>query len=334
MSQIPFEDFTKSFQKSFEHESCIVVELKSSNLHLQNGGLSSSSSQNITNDFHHNQIVCQPHFTDTSYEIAFYDNGNAYYEKLTEQDILKRLKVLNPKIEFKNIKSALDRIHTMLSESTQQRDKNEIHLYLSTALVPNLLVELKGYIKDNYSFMYEFNCEFYEQNYVKQIILALGEREKRELELIRIIQAKDKELEDYRSQGTCQLQRSWLQTQSFNKEQFNRATRLNRESESVVRNPLEYAFNKDGQDLVECCLLRSEYLKGNNDYLVQSGQQKSGQQISPLKKTPQKRTQPQVKEDLEDLIEEERRRKELEKQLEHQKQLDAEAAKKKKKKLF
>ncbi|CAF1531883.1 unnamed protein product, partial [Didymodactylos carnosus] len=177
--------------------------------------------------------------------------------------------------------------------------------------------------------------EFYEQNYVKQIIMALGEREKRELELIRIIQAKDKELEDYRSQGTCQLQRSWLQTQTFNKEQFNRTTRLNRETQSVVTNPLGYAFNKDGQDLVECCLLRNEYMKVNNDYLIQSGQQQSGQQISPMKKTPQKRTQqPEIKEDLEDLIEEERRRSELDKQLKQQKLLDAEVVKKKKKTLF
>ena len=47
--------------------------------------------------YRHLVLLCQPHFTDTSItiSIAFYLNGTAYFEYLTEEKIRQRLQVLN-----------------------------------------------------------------------------------------------------------------------------------------------------------------------------------------------------------------------------------------------
>jgi hypothetical protein len=180
--------------------------------------------------------------------------------------------------------------------------------------------------------------EFYEANYVRQIVYCLAERKSRELELIKIIQAKDKELDDYRSQGTCQLQRSWLATQPFDKEDFDKSTsrQVQQRHDDVLMHTLDLAFDREGQQLIEECLLRNEYrkrLRSSQDNNHSSTIKTPKKNLSPQKRTPRKQqstsSQPLNDEEMEI---ERRRHEELQERLRLDKERAEQIAKKKKKK--
>lgn len=176
--------------------------------------------------------------------------------------------------------------------------------------------------------------EFYEANYVRQIVYGLAERKSRELELIKLIQAKDKELDDYRSQGTCQLQRPWLATQPFDKEEFDKSTsrQVQQRHDDVLQHTLELAFDREGQHLIEECLLRNEYqqrIRMNSSTDDASKKNTASAQ----KRTPAKRTNTMSQSlNEEEAAAERRRHQELEERLRIEKERDEQIAKKKKKK--
>jgi hypothetical protein len=336
MSVETFDNFTTNFRKTFSHQPCIVIDVTQSNL---------PPSPWSGNDNRNTQICCQAHFDPNinggRYEIAFYDNGYAYYEVLDGQRLLKRLEHYNPQMEFQDLKKVLEKMRLILEESGTNKKDNQISVKLVNDDV--LIVDIKGIIKGSILFTYSFKCqrregEFYEANYVRQIVYCLAERKSRELELIKIIQAKDKELDDYRSQGTCQLQRTWLTTQPFDKEDFDKSTsgQVQQRHDDVLMHTLELAFDREGQQLIEECLLRNEYRKR-----VRSSQDSSS---SSTTKTPKKNTSPQKRTPLkqqsgssqqlndEETTAERRRHEELEEKLRAEKQRDEQIAKKKKKK--
>jgi hypothetical protein len=180
--------------------------------------------------------------------------------------------------------------------------------------------------------------EFYEANYVRQIVYCLAERKSRELELIKIIQAKDKELDDYRSQGTCQLQRSWLATQPFDKDEFDKSTsrQVQQRHDDVLMHTLDFAFDREGQQLIEECLLRNEYRKRvqlSQDNNSSSTTKTPKKNISPQKRTPRKQQSASSQQlNDEEIIAERRRHEELEERLRLERERDQQIAKKKKKK--
>lgn len=172
--------------------------------------------------------------------------------------------------------------------------------------------------------------EFYEANYVRQIVYGLAERKSRELELIKIIQAKDKELDDYRSQGTCQLQRAWLATQPFDKDEFDKSTsrQVQQRHDDVLQHTLELAFDREGQQLIEECLLRNEYRQRMKKSQTSSSTTTTTSTTTP-KRTPMKRTN--TSNDEQTAVERQRHA-ELEERLRIEKERDEQIAKKKKKK--
>lgn len=132
-----FETFSTSFSKSFSHQPCIVVGLTQSNLPP-----SPWSGDNNRN----NQICCQPHFDPNTnagrYEIAFYDNGYAYYETLENEHILQRLERYNPQMEFHNLKKVLEKMKQIFEDSTINKADNQINVKLLNDDI--LIVEIKG----------------------------------------------------------------------------------------------------------------------------------------------------------------------------------------------
>jgi hypothetical protein len=172
--------------------------------------------------------------------------------------------------------------------------------------------------------------EFYEMNYVRQIVNGLAERKRREQELIQIIQAKDKELDDYRSQGTCQLQRAWLATQPFNKDEFDKAT-LSLRHDDTSQRTLDLVFDCEGQELIQQCFLRNEYRKRLCSTQVADGT--STKNHSTQNRTPMKRTMTSSRVLNDDeLAAEKRRHDELQERLRLEKEREEQIAKKKKKK--
>ena len=178
--------------------------------------------------------------------------------------------------------------------------------------------------------------EFYENNYVRQIVYGLAERKSRELELIKIIQAKDRELDDYRSQGSCVLQRAWLATPTFDRDEFDRSSMrsVQQRHEDVLTHTLDLAFDRQGQHLIEECLLRNEYRLKERASQPSSGSTATTTSLaSSQKRTPIKRANSSSQPlDENELAIERRRHEELEERLRLERERDEQIAKKKKKK--
>ena len=238
-----------------------------------------------------------------------------------------------------------EKVELLLSGKIQNNvenlvESNESLFHLFVCLLFSLL---QGLINSSIVFKYMFKCqrregEFYEANYVRQIVYCLAERKSRELELIKIIQAKDKELDDYRSQGTCQLQRSWLATQPFDKDEFDKSTsrQVQQRHDDVLIHTLDLAFDRDGQQLIEECLLRNEYRKR----LHSSQDSNSSSTMKTSKRTSSSQNRRSNKQEMnshrqmndEEIAAERRRHEELEERLRLEKERDQQIAKKKKKK--
>ncbi|CAF3273914.1 unnamed protein product [Rotaria socialis] len=330
-----FDNFTSTFTKTFSHQPCIVIGVTQSNLPPSPW----SGKDNLNA-----QLCCQPFFDPDSnggrYEIAFYDNGYAYYETLEGSSLQGRLERMNPQMEFRDLRKVLEKMKQIFEQSVTKKADNQISVQLINDDL--LLVDIKGLINGSILFKYMFKClrregEFYETNYVRQIVYCLAERKSRELELIKLIQAKDKELDDYRSQGTCQLQRAWLATQPFEKEEFDKSTsrQVQQRHDDVLMHTLDLAFDREGQQLIEECLLRNEYLKRSKSSKVSSNSSGSStkKNASPQKRALVKTNSGSSQSLNDDAVATERRRhEELEKQLKLAKERDEQIAKKKKKK--
>ena len=326
-----FDVFANQFKKSFSHQPCIVIDVTHSN--LAPSPWSGDGNRN-------NQLCCQLHFDPTSnggrYEIAVYDNGYAYYEALEGERLRSRLERYNPQMEFRDLKKVLEKMRQIFEESSGNKKDNQISVQLMNDDI--LVVDIKGRINSSILFSYMFRCqrregEFYEANYVRQIVYGLAARKSRELELMKIIQAKDKELDDYRSQGTCQLQRAWLATQPFDKDEFDKATsrQVQQRHDDVLMHTLDLAFDRQGQQLIEECLLRNEY-----HLQVRSSHNPSSSSAFSSNKNQSslKRTQSSNGRNLtdEEIAAEKRRHQELEERLRIEKEKDEQLMKKKKRK--
>jgi hypothetical protein len=132
-----FENFSKNFNKTFSHQPCIVIEVTKSNL---------SPSPWSGNDNRNTQLCCQPYFdlntNGARYEIAFYDNGYAYYETLDGVNFRARLEHCNPQMEFPDLKKVLEKMRQIFEESTTNKKDNQINVKLIND--DNLNVEIKG----------------------------------------------------------------------------------------------------------------------------------------------------------------------------------------------
>jgi len=132
-----FDTFSATFPRTFAHQPCIVIDVTQSNL---------PPSPWSGNDNRNTQICCQLHF-DTStngshYEIAFYDNGYAYYEKLDSAKLEARLEQYNPQMEFKDLKKVLIKIRQIFEDSGTNKRDNQINVKLKND--DELNVEIKG----------------------------------------------------------------------------------------------------------------------------------------------------------------------------------------------
>jgi hypothetical protein len=132
-----FETFSANFSKTFSHQPCLVINVTQSNL---------PPSPWSGNDNRNTQICCQPHFDPHTrggrYEIAFYDNGYAYYEELEGSRLLKRLERYNPQMEFQSLTKVLARMKQILEDSATNTRDNQISVQLLND--DALVVEIKG----------------------------------------------------------------------------------------------------------------------------------------------------------------------------------------------
>jgi len=132
-----FDAFSTNFKKTFSHQPCILIEVTQSNLPP-----SPWSGNNNRNTL----LCCQPHFDPNTnggcYEIAFYDNGYAYYEALDGKDLRARIEKYNPQMEFKDLKKVLKKMRQIFEESITNKKDNQINVKLVND--DDLIVDIKG----------------------------------------------------------------------------------------------------------------------------------------------------------------------------------------------
>ncbi|CAF0875450.1 unnamed protein product [Adineta steineri] len=178
-----FEDFASTCTRTFNQTPIRLIRM-SSPLTIYAG----STDQ----PYRHLVLLCQPHFTSKSISIAFYLNGTAYFEYLTEEKIRQRLQLLNnlrkTSFHHDDIQKFLIRLKTILTIDGIKNDQHELHAKL---LSPRLLsIEI---FHDDLKF--KFRCDersqLFEQHYVRQLLVQVKELSERQTYLCELLEHKD-----------------------------------------------------------------------------------------------------------------------------------------------
>lgn len=184
-----FEDFATTCTRTFGQTPIRLVRM-SSTLTAYSGS--------IDQPYRHLVLLCQPHFTSKSISIAFYLNGTAYFEYLTEDKIRQRLQVLNHSrqkpFHCDDLENILIRWKTMLSTDSIKQDNNNNNSTneLHAKLLSDRLLSVEIY-QDGLKF--KFRCderpELYEQHYVRQLLIQVKELSQRQAYLCELLEHKD-----------------------------------------------------------------------------------------------------------------------------------------------
>lgn len=178
-----FEDFAATCSRSFSQTPIRLIRM-SSPLTSYVGATHPSYRAQI--------LLCQSHFTSKTISIAFYLNGTAYFENLTEEKIRQRLQVLNnsrqTSFHKEKLSSILSRLREMLQSDGNKQEKHELHAKLLSARL--LSIELS---QDDFKF--KFRCderaELFEHHYVRQLLIQVKELSQRQNYLCELLEHKD-----------------------------------------------------------------------------------------------------------------------------------------------
>jgi len=174
-----FEDFASTCTRTFGQTPIRLIRM-SSPLTAYAGSLDQP--------YRHLVLLCQPHFTSKTISIAFYLNGTAYFEYLTEDKIRQRLQVLNNSRRTYDLQSVLTRLKDLLSIDGIKQIKNELYAKLLSSRL--LSIEIN---QDDFKF--KFRCdersELFEQHYVRQLLIQVKELSERQNYLCDLLEHKD-----------------------------------------------------------------------------------------------------------------------------------------------
>lgn len=178
-----FEEFSVTYTRTFSQTPIRLIRLSSPLTSYIGAGDKAYRAQ---------VLLCQSHFTSKSITIAFYLNGTAYFEYLTEDKIRQRLQVLNPcqqsSFHKEHINSILERLKRILMSDGIRQDKIELNAKLLSARL--LSIELS---QDKFKF--KFRCderpELFEQHYVRQLLIQVKELAQRQNYLCELLEHKD-----------------------------------------------------------------------------------------------------------------------------------------------
>ncbi|KAL5010795.1 hypothetical protein ScPMuIL_013100 [Solemya velum] len=201
-------------------------------------------------------------FTQYSYEILLTDFTSFWFEELSDNALKKRIQKLNPSIEAP-ITRILDQIKNCLEEQDRETE-------ISTAFKPDgdgddekILLSIKSELA-GMPFSWHFTGRPAEKSMMSEHLIVplmamVGELMRRQAELITIIQSKDKEIDDYKSQGV-RTSRKHIETNPFVETAFENDMLLSKGFEQGVRQLGSTAFTESGQDLYRQLMSKSAWL--------------------------------------------------------------------------
>ncbi|XP_052091104.1 non-homologous end-joining factor 1-like isoform X1 [Mytilus californianus] len=210
-------------------------------------------------------------FTQNSYELLLTNLKSFWHEELSENALKKRVQKLNPSIEA-SVSRILDQIKNCLESQERGtsitigfKDEEE-----NSKMVLKINSQLAGL-----PFCWNFvgnaaDKEMASENLIVPLMAMVGELTRRQRELIKILQSKDKEIDDYKSQGG-KTTRKHIETQEFVETAFENTMLMSKGFEEEVESFGSSAFDDSGQDLYRQIMTKHSWLhRQKNDTETES----------------------------------------------------------------
>lgn len=192
-------------------------------------------------------------FSQDSYEILITDLTNFWYESISDAALKKRVKKLNPGIEAP-LTRILDQIQSVVDKNQDGSEKSLKVAFKDDAEEgeQRMLLTISSHLA-GMPFTWNFHCRPAEKTLASEhliipLLAMVGELTRRQKELIKIIQTKDKEIDDYKSQGV-KASRKHIETQEFVETAFEMNMMTSKNFENQMRGQGLSAFDAKGQDL-------------------------------------------------------------------------------------
>lgn len=205
-------------------------------------------------------IKCK--FTQNSYELLITDLTSFWHEELSENALKKRIQKLNPSIEAP-VTRILDQIRNCLE--SQERGTNISVEFKSgeegdtQKMILKINSQLAGLPFSWHFIGINAEKELASENLLVPLMAMVGELTRRQKELFKILQSKDKEIDDYKSQGV-KTSRKHIETQEFVPTAFENTMLMSKGFEDEVKNLGSTAFDEEGQDLYRQIMTKHAWL--------------------------------------------------------------------------
>jgi len=207
------------------------------------------------------------YFGESSYQLIIFDLKKFKIYRIEEQSekISWIFKELNPGLE-----APLAKVLSILKNALSKPDSNDNFKIVDNGTL-NLTIRMETKISQ-IRFCYKFvltetDNEDIREYFVLPFLLNNAELQLREAELVKIIQKKDKELDDYKSQG-ARLSRNNLATEIFNPNNFDELLkkRIDLTEEISIENPDKFITSSLSETVHESCVHKYYgNLKRSND---------------------------------------------------------------------
>ncbi|XP_050406642.1 non-homologous end-joining factor 1 [Patella vulgata] len=201
-------------------------------------------------------------FTQNSYEVLITDLCSFWHEKMEEQELKKRIQKLNPSIEAPLTK-VLDQINQNVNIPMNQDDHLSVTMKDCEDGGQNCIMSINSQLA-GMPFIWKFVCEpadseLAKENLTVPLMAMVSELLRRQQELFSIIYKKDKEIEDYKSQG-ARISRRYLVTPPFNAIGFFHNMNVSAGFEAEMRKKGMYVFNEIGGKLYEAVMIKQAWI--------------------------------------------------------------------------
>ena len=178
-----FEDFASTCTRTFSQTPIRLIRMSSPLIAYANS---------LDQPYSHLVLLCQPHFTAKTISIAFYLNGTAYFEYLTEDKIRQRLQVLNPRrktsIHREDVQSVIRRLKDLVLNDDDNTQQCELHAKLLSATLLSIEISQEDF---KFKFRCDERAQVYEQHYVRQLLIQVKELSERQAYLCELLENKD-----------------------------------------------------------------------------------------------------------------------------------------------
>lgn len=212
--------------------------------------------------FDANTVSCflvKSKFHNDSYEFLITDMVHFWYEKLGGSALKRRVSELNPSIEAP-ISKILDQIRQSL-ESPGKETKLAVRTSDEEAVL-----EMESHLA-GVPFLYSFKAStaphaMARDHLTVPLMAMVGELYRQQQELFKLLAGKDRQIEDYKSQG-AKVSRKYLETAPFDDVAFRNSMVTSKGFEEEVKTFGEKAFTSCGQELYREITTKRAWLRSS-----------------------------------------------------------------------